>query len=89
MLYVASRIVGYYIDVEADPDERFRADKFAPAFSVGMRNPPDLPNVVALDIHGLGDDVGFFTFSPKPVEECFGWFFNEDYRSLFEKFRWV
>jgi hypothetical protein len=89
MLYVASRVTGYFIDVDADPDVRFRADKHAPAFSIGMKNPPGVSNIVALDVRGIDDDLGFFTFSPKPVEECFEWFFNEDYRSLYARFRWV
>ena len=88
-LWVSSMIAGSYIDVDAEPDERFKVDRYEPWYSVGMKNPPDISNVIALDPHDLGDEFGFTAFAMQSVEECFERFFDEDYRSLYELFRWV
>ncbi len=88
-LWVSAMIAGSFIDVDAEPDERFRVDKHEPWYSVGMNNPPNISNIVALDPHAAGDSPGFTAFTTEPVEECFEWFFGEDYRSLYEAFRWV
>lgn len=82
-------IAGSFIDVDAEPDERFRVDKYEPWYSVGMNNPPDISNIVALDPHTIGDDLGFTVFTTERIEEYFAWFFEEDYQSLYEAFRWV
>ena len=88
-LWVSSMIAGSYIDVDAEPDERFKVDKYEPWYSVGMKDPPKFSNITALDPHGIGDDLGFTAFGTERVEECFEWFFEEDYQSLYELFRWV
>ena len=88
-LWVSAILAGSFIDVDAEPDERFRVDRYEPWYSVGMKNPPEISNVIALDPHDLGDEFGFTAFAPERIEECFEWFFNEDYQSLYELFRWV
>lgn len=88
-LWVSAMIAGSFIDVDAEPDERFRVDKYEPWYSVGMNNPPEISNIVALDPHAIGDNLGFTAFTTERIEECFEWFFEEDYQSLYEMFRWV
>ena len=58
-------------------------------YSVGMKNPPEIRNITALEPHAIGDDLGFTTASADRVKECFEWFFEGDYQSLYELFRWV
>ena len=82
-------IAGSHIDVDAEPDERFKVDRYEPWYTVGMINPPDYSNVTALDTPGIGEDLGFTAFTTERVEECFGWFFEGDYKSLYELFRWI
>ena len=88
-LWVSAMIAGSFIDVDAEPDERFKVDKYEPWYSVGMNNPPEISNIVALDPHAIGDNLGFTAFTTERIEECFEWFFEEDYQSLYEMFRWV
>ena len=88
-LWVSAIIAGSFIDVDAEPDERLRVDRYEPWYSVGMKDPPEFSNITALDPHGVGDELGFTAFVTERVEECFEWFFEEDYQSLYEMFRWV
>ncbi len=88
-LWVSSMIAGSYIDVDAEPDERFKVDKYEPWYSVGMKDPPEYSNITTLDPNAIGDSFGITTAALEPVEECFEWFFEEDYQSLYELFRWV
>lgn len=89
MLWVSAAIAGSFIDVDAEPDERFKVDRYEPWYSLGMNNPPEISNIVALDPHAIGDNLGFTAFTTERIEECFEWFFEEDYQSLYEVFRWV
>lgn len=82
-------IVGSFFDVDTEPDERFKVDRYKPCYSVGMTDPPEFSNITALDAHGIGDEFGFSAFVAESVEECFEWFFEEDYQSLYESYRWV
>ena len=88
-LWVSAMIAGSFIDVDAEPDERFKVDKYEPWYSVGMNNAPEISNIVALDPHAIGANLGFTAFTTERIEECFEWFFEEDYQSLYEMFRWV
>lgn len=88
-LWVSAAIAGSYIDVDAEADERFKVDKYEPWYSVGMTDPPKFSNVTALDAHSIGNEIGFTAFSTGCIEECFELFFEEDYQSLYELFRWV
>ena len=88
-LWASAIIAGSFIDVDAEPDERLRVDRYEPWYSVGMKDAPEFSNVTALDAHGIGDELGFTAFVTERVEECFEWFFEEDYQSLYELFRWV
>ena len=88
-LWVSGVVAGSIIDVDAEPDEQIRVDKYEPWYCVGMKNPPEFANVTALDPHAIGDDLGFTGFATERIEECFEWFFEEDYQSLYELFRWV
>ena len=87
--WVSGVVAGSIIDVDAEPDERFRVDRHEPWYTVGMKNPPEIGNVTALDPHAIGDNLGFTAFATERIEECFEWFFEEDYQSLYEMFRWV
>lgn len=88
-LWMYAILAGSCIDVDAEPDERFKVDRYEPWYSVGMDDPPKFSNVTALDPHSTGDEFGFTAFITERVEECFEWFFEEDYQSLYESFRWV
>lgn len=76
------------VDVKADPDPSFHVDPGEPWFSVGITNAPNMRNLVSLEPHGSGDSSEFTTFSIERAEECFRWFFESDYLSLYEIFRW-
>lgn len=82
-------MAGSFVDENAEPDKRSKEHSYEPRFSVGMMDPPKTSNVTALDPHGIGDEFGFTAFATEPVEECFEWFFEEDYQSLFESYRWA
>ena len=88
-LWVSSMIAGSYIDVDAEPDERFRVDKYEPWYSVGMKDPPEYSNITTLDPNAIGDRFGITARATENVEECFELFFEEDYQSLYEILRWV
>ena len=87
--WVSSVRAGSVINVDCEPNEQLRIDANEPWFSVGLENAPDIANVVAIDRDSVGDVLGFTTASLDTVEECFEWFFEEDYQSLYELFRWV
>ena len=88
-LWVSAAIADSFLDANVESNERFNAGEQEPRFSVGMENPPKISNVMALDPHGIGDEFGLTVFATDPIEECFKWFFQEDYRSLYESYRWV
>ena len=88
-LWVSAIIAGSCIDVDAEPDERFKVDKYEPWYSVGMKDPPEFSNITVLDPHAIGDEFGFTAWATERVEECFEWFFEEDYQSLYQLYRWV
>ena len=80
---------GALIDVDAEPDQRFKVDRHEPWFSIGIENAPRFSNVSTLDPHNVGPDSSFTTFSTERAVECSEWFFDEDYQSLYELFQWV
>jgi len=88
-LWVSSMIAGSYIDVDAEPDERFKVDRYEPWYSVGMKDTPEFSNITNLDPHATGDRFGFTAWATDHVEECFELFFEEDYQTLYELYRWV
>ena len=88
-LWVSGVVAGSIIDVDAEPDERFKVDRYEPWYSVGMKNPPEIANVTALDPHAVGDKFGFTAWATERVEECFELFFEEDYQTLYELYRWL
>ena len=87
--WVYAVVAGSIIDVDCEPDEQLRTDASEPWFTTGLENAPDIPNVVSISKDSSDDNLGFTTASLDSVEECFEWFFEEDYESLYSLFRWV
>jgi len=87
ILWVVAATAETFVDVDSEPDERFRVDRFEPWYRLGMQPPLGISNVVLLDPHDIGDEFSFVAFAPEAVHEAFELFFREDLAGLYGMFR--
>ena len=89
VMLVNAEIAESVVDLRSMPEGIPKGDPYEPWFFLGLSNLPDIRGVTALNARGGDEQPGFMTFALEPVEESFRWFFEDDYVSLYERFRWI